>query len=100
MRKFHEAKVRGDASAEVWGSGNVRREFLYVEDLADALVFLMEHFDAGRDREDEKMFVNVGVGEDVTIRELAELVRESSGSRGHSPGIHPCPTARRASCST
>ncbi len=82
MRKFHEAKVRGDSSAVVWGSGNVRREFLYVEDLADALVFLLEHFDAGRDHEDEKMFVNVGVGTDVTIRELAELVCKVVGFKG------------------
>jgi len=82
MRKFHEAKLAGKRSAEVWGSGNVRREFLFVEDLADALVFLMDHFDAGRDREDEKMFVNVGVGEDVTIRELAELVRKVVGFEG------------------
>ncbi len=82
IRKFHEAKLRGDATAEVWGSGEVRREFLHVDDLADALVFLMDHFDAGRDHEDEKMFVNVGVGEDVTIRELAELVRSVVGFTG------------------
>jgi GDP-L-fucose synthase len=82
MRKFHEAKLAGKPSAEVWGTGNVRREFLFVDDLADALVFLMDNFDAGRDREDEKMFVNVGVGEDVTIRELAELVRKVVGFQG------------------
>jgi GDP-L-fucose synthase len=82
MRKFHEAKVAGKPSAEVWGTGNVRREFLFVDDLADALVFLMNNFDAGRDREDEKMFVNVGVGVDVTIRELAELVRQVVGYEG------------------
>lgn len=82
IRKLHEAKTRGEATAEVWGSGNARREFLYVDDLADALVFLMDHFDAGRDHEEEKMFVNVGVGEDVTIRELAELVREVVGFEG------------------
>jgi GDP-L-fucose synthase len=82
MRKFHEAKVRGARTAEVWGTGSARREFLYVDDLADALVFLMERFDAGRDREDEAMFVNVGVGEDVTIRELAELVRRVVGFEG------------------
>jgi GDP-L-fucose synthase len=82
MRKFHEAKIVGKPSAEVWGTGNVRREFLFVDDLADALVFLMNNFDAGRDREDEKMFVNVGVGEDVTIRELAELVRKVVGYQG------------------
>ncbi len=82
MRKFHEAKLRGFATAAVWGSGEVRREFLHVDDLADALVFLMDHFDAGRDREAEAMCVNVGVGEDVTIRELAELVRDVVGFEG------------------
>ncbi len=82
MRKFHEAKLRGAATATVWGSGEVRREFLHVNDLADALVFLMEHFDAGRDREAEAMCINVGVGEDVTIRELAELVRDVVGFEG------------------
>ncbi|MGB8296812.1 MAG: GDP-L-fucose synthase, partial [Polyangia bacterium] len=75
IRKFHAAKVAGHASVELWGTGNVRRELLYVEDLADALVFLMNHFDAGREREDEKMFVNIGLGEDIVLRDLAELVR-------------------------
>jgi GDP-L-fucose synthase len=66
----------------LWGSGNVRRELLYVEDLADALVFLMNHFDAGREREDEKMFVNIGLGEDIVLRDLAELVRGIVGYSG------------------
>jgi GDP-L-fucose synthase len=82
MRKFHEAKVGGNASAEVWGTGNVRREFLFVEDLADALVYLMNHFDAGRSREDEQTFMNIGVGEDVTIREIAELMKKVVGFGG------------------
>jgi GDP-L-fucose synthase len=82
IRKFHEAKARGATEVEVWGTGSPRREFLYVDDLADALVFLMEHFDAPRDAEAEKMFVNVGVGEDLTIRELAELVRRVVGFEG------------------
>lgn len=84
IRKFHEAKLAGQASVELWGTGNVRRELLYVEDLADALVFLMHHFDAGREREDEKMFVNIGLGEDIVLRDLAELVR---GIVGYSGGI-------------
>jgi GDP-L-fucose synthase len=84
IRKFHEAKVAGRASVELWGTGKVRRELLYVEDLADALVFLMNHFDAGREREDEKMFVNIGLGEDIVLRDLAELVR---GIVGYSGGI-------------
>jgi GDP-L-fucose synthase len=84
IRKFHEAKRTGQDSVELWGTGNVRRELLYVEDLADALVFLMNHFDAGREREDEKMFVNVGLGEDIVLRDLAELVR---GIVGYSGGV-------------
>ncbi|HJX52587.1 MAG TPA: GDP-L-fucose synthase [Polyangia bacterium] len=84
IRKFHEAKRTGQDSVELWGTGNVRRELLYVEDLADALVFLMNHFDAGREREDEKMFVNIGLGEDIVLRDLAELVR---GIVGYSGGI-------------
>jgi GDP-L-fucose synthase len=84
IRKFHEAKVVGQASVELWGTGKVRRELLYVEDLADALAFLMNHFDAGREREDEKMFVNVGLGEDIVLRDLAELVR---GIVGYSGGV-------------
>ena len=84
IRKFHEAKRTGKDSVELWGTGNVRRELLYVEDLADALVFLMNHFDAGREREDEKMFVNVGLGEDIVLRDLAELVR---GIVGYSGGV-------------
>jgi GDP-L-fucose synthase len=82
IRKFHEAKVAGQASVELWGTGKVRRELLYVEDLADALVFLMNHFDAGREREDEKMFVNIGLGEDIVLRDLAELVRGIVGYSG------------------
>jgi GDP-L-fucose synthase len=82
IRKFHEAKLAGRNSVELWGTGTVRRELLYVEDLADALVFLMNHFDAGRDREDEKMFVNVGLGQDVVLRDLAEVVRGIVGYTG------------------
>lgn len=75
IRKFHEAKARGDREVVMWGTGTPRREFLHVDDLGDALVFLMERY-SGED------FVNVGVGEDVTIRELAELIRETVGYEG------------------
>ncbi|MGD9299663.1 MAG: GDP-L-fucose synthase, partial [Thiohalocapsa sp.] len=75
IRKFHEAKERGDATVTVWGTGAPRREFLHVDDCADACLFLMEHYD-GSD------FVNIGVGDDISIRELVELVRRVVGFDG------------------
>ncbi len=78
IRKFHAAKLAGSAEVELWGSGRPRREFLHVDDLASACVFLMQHYDAKRD----DYFVNVGVGEDVTIRELADLVASVVGYTG------------------
>jgi GDP-L-fucose synthase len=75
IRKAHEARQRGDAEYVVWGSGTPRREFLYVDDLADACVHLME---CGYDGP----LVNVGTGEDVTIRELAETVMQVVGFNG------------------
>lgn len=92
LRKFHEAKQRGDADVPVWGTGTPRREFLYSEDMADACVHLMGLDDAkfkpllGSNESETGRFepplVNVGVGEDVTIRELAELVRDVIGFQG------------------
>jgi len=75
IRKFHEAKVRGEPHVVVWGTGAPRREFLHVDDLADAAVFLMQNYDG-------EAFVNVGVGQDISIRELAELIREVVGFEG------------------
>lgn len=75
MRKFHEAKVQEKTSVEVWGTGTPKREFLYSDDLADACVFLMNHYN-----DDE--IVNIGVGEDVTIRELAETIKTVVGFEG------------------
>lgn len=75
LRKTHDAKLRGDSRIEVWGSGTPRREFLYVDDMADACVFLMES-----DVSDG--LFNIGVGEDVTIRELAETVMRIVGFDG------------------
>lgn len=75
IRKAHEARERGDQHLWVWGSGMPRREFLYVDDLADACVFLMERGYAGG-------LLNVGTGEDVTIAELARLVMHSVGFEG------------------
>jgi len=69
LRKFHDARVNGDATVEVWGSGSPRREFLHVDDLADACVFLMRHYD-------EPGPINVGTGEDLSIGELAEMIGE------------------------
>lgn len=75
FRKAHEAKLRGDQYLVVWGSGYPRREFLYVEDLADACVYLME-------QDYSVPLVNIGTGEDVTIKGLAELVMETVGFSG------------------
>lgn len=75
MRKFHEAKEQGKTSVEIWGTGTPKREFLYSDDLADACVFLMNHYN-----DDE--IVNIGVGEDVTIRELAETIKTVVGFEG------------------
>jgi GDP-L-fucose synthase len=69
IRKFHDAKVAGQSEVVIWGTGAPRREFLHVDDLADACVFLM-------DRYDEAQHINVGTGEDLSIRELAELIRD------------------------
>jgi GDP-L-fucose synthase len=79
MRKAHEARQRGDGEIVVWGSGTPRREFLYVDDLADACVFLMERGDGD---DDLVSLVNVGTGVDVTIAELAELVMDVVGFTG------------------
>ncbi|MCG7848098.1 MAG: GDP-L-fucose synthase, partial [ANME-2 cluster archaeon] len=78
IRKFHEAKINNQPQVVVWGTGAPKREFLYVDDMADACVYLMENYDAS----DIGEFVNIGVGEDVTIRELAELIREIVGYEG------------------
>ncbi|MBL0096779.1 MAG: GDP-L-fucose synthase [Bacteroidetes bacterium] len=75
IRKFHEAKEKNKESVEIWGTGAPMREFLHVDDLADASVFLMEHYSGDQ-------HVNVGTGEDVTIKQLAELVMELIGYRG------------------
>jgi len=75
IRKFHEAKASGAPRVTVWGTGTPRREFLHVDDLADALVFLMQNYDA-------EEIINVGTGKDLTIRELCEMVREAVGYQG------------------
>lgn len=75
IRRCHEAKVRGARSVTLWGSGNPRREFLHVDDLADACCFVMDRYDG-------EGFLNVGTGVDLTIREAAALVAEVVGYEG------------------
>lgn len=75
MRRMHEAKVKGDSSVAVWGTGNARREFLHVRDLADAVVFLLQNYD-------KREFLNVGTGIDISIKELAELMKKVVGFEG------------------
>lgn len=75
IRKFHEAKVRDDAAVTLWGTGTVRREFMYVDDMARAAVHLFEHYSAPGP-------INVGTGTDVTVAEAAELVRKVVGFSG------------------
>ncbi|HEY3375050.1 MAG TPA: GDP-L-fucose synthase [Candidatus Aquicultor sp.] len=75
IRRFHEAKVNGIPSAVVWGTGNPRREFLHVDDLADACLFLMQNYN-------DSELINIGVGEDLTIGELALLIKDIVGFKG------------------
>lgn len=75
IRKFHDAKISGDSEVVVWGSGEPMREFLYVDDLVDALIFLMENYNSSE-------IVNIGTGEDISIRDLAYLVRDVIGFSG------------------
>jgi GDP-L-fucose synthase len=75
IRRFHEAKISGTKEVSIWGSGTPRREFLYADDLADACIFLMETYN-------EKEIVNIGCGEDISIKELAELVKEVTEYNG------------------
>ena len=75
MRKIHEAKVNGDKTATIWGSGKSMREFMYIDDVGDACVYLMENYN-------ENQFLNIGTGQEVTIRDLAEIIKEVVGFKG------------------
>lgn len=75
IRKFHEAKVEGKAEVEIWGTGSPLREFLFSDDLADACFFLMQNYD-------EQQFINIGVGHDISIKDLALLVKKIVGFEG------------------
>jgi GDP-L-fucose synthase len=75
MRKFHEAKIRGDKEIVMWGTGKPKREFLYVDDLADCLVYLMLNYS-------DESHVNIGTGKDIEIRKLAEIIKQIVGYEG------------------
>ncbi len=76
IRKFHEAKIKGLSEVEIWGTGSPRREFLHVDDLADACLFLMNNYNKSE-------IINIGVGKDQTIRELAEIIAGLTGFKGN-----------------
>ena len=94
IRKFHDAREEGRDEVTIWGTGTPRREFLHVDDLADACVFLMNNYS-------DAMHINVGTGEDLSIRELAELVRRVVHPAAtivwdrHEAGRHAAKAARR-----
>ena len=75
IRKFHEAKVEGKPTVPIWGDGSPKREFMHVDDLAEACLYLMESYDG-------KQFVNIGVGEDISIKDLALMVKDVVGFEG------------------
>ncbi len=78
IRKFHEAKVENSPEVEVWGTGEPKRELLYVDDLADACIFLMKKYN----HQDIGLFVNIGTGEDLSIKQLAEMIKDIVGYNG------------------
>jgi len=75
IRRMHEAKINNSSKVVIWGSGSSRREFLYVDDLADAIFWLMKNYD-------KKQFLNIGTGEDVSIKELALMIKDAVGYSG------------------
>ncbi len=83
IRKFHEAKINNSKNVEVWGTGNVRREFLHVDDMADGCIFLMNNFNPTSDQNEKgDIFVNLGTGIDLKIKELAETVKKVTNFYG------------------
>jgi GDP-L-fucose synthase len=84
LRKFHEGKINNTPKVQVWGSGTPLREFMHVDDMADACFFIMEQYD-------EKMFINVGSGEELSIKSLAELIKEIVGYKGEIEWDHSKP---------
>lgn len=90
IRKFHEAKIKQAPSVELWGTGSPLREFLHADDLAEACLYLMQHYH-------EKDFVNIGTGEDISIKSLAEMVQSVVGYQGeiHWDSSRPDGTPRK-----
>jgi GDP-L-fucose synthase len=82
IRKFHEAKASGTKSVIVWGSGSPYREFLHVDDLADACIFLMRSYNVQSDLDLGLSLINIGTGEDITVKELAEMIKGIIGFEG------------------
>ncbi len=76
IRKFHEAKIKGENEVELWGDGSPLREFLYVDDMADACVFLLENYDG-------EEHVNIGTGKELTIKDLALMIKDIVGYKGN-----------------
>jgi GDP-L-fucose synthase len=90
IRKFHDAKMEGNNVVTVWGTGTPRREFLHVDDLAEACVFLMNHYE-------ESEIINIGTGKDISVSELADLIKDIVGFKGaiHYDGSKPDGTPRK-----
>ena len=82
IRKFHEAKEAGETSAEIWGSGRPRREFMHVDDLASAIVFALDHLDADTIYRQGISHLNVGTGKDIEIVETARMIKDIVGFEG------------------
>jgi GDP-L-fucose synthase len=83
IRKFHEAKLAGAATVSAWGTGSPKREFLYVDDMADGCVFMMENYNPTKEENiTGPIFMNLGTGVDVTIKELTEMVKAVTGFEG------------------
>lgn len=84
LRKFHEAKIKGDKEVILWGTGNPRREFLQVDDMAEGCIFLMNNFNPTKEQNEKgEIFVNLGAGTDINIKDLANLIQEITEYKGN-----------------
>jgi GDP-L-fucose synthase len=84
IRKFHEAKIKNDGSITLWGTGSPRREFMHVDDVADACLFMMNNFDPTKEENEKgEMFLNIGAGYDISIKDLAEMIKKIIGYDGN-----------------